>query len=379
MLQAYRYISARTLLVMPKLARCQSLPKNTWTSAENLWHLLFISHRWGSHNDPDPSGTQLTALKLMVQKMVDIAEAISDDQVGVEAVQNRLSRVSSLREQGTLQAAHLVFRSLCTSNPVSDSETIWNNGLGILDVVGFWFDYSCLPQDPKTPSEESEFAQALQGIGNMILSPNVSTLILRQEGDGYLSRGWCFTESIIACSKQDTNLPLALYTEQCFKPFSIFDDVVNALMMQWEDISSSMNAWEVFSLVIQATAPSLVLKSGRITKSEFALALADTTDLGTRLIAAFLPLLLVLPEGGHLNLSIHLTTLLQNRGLGCRDDKDYILVSLLLLTSLIQKNPHESDLAIFYEALIRFTEGLPLYLTRRNGILKWQDSTTYKN
>jgi hypothetical protein len=49
-------------------------------------------------------------------------------------------------------------------------------------VIGFWYDYSCLPQDPKTPAEEQEFAQTLQGIGEMILSPQVSTLVLRKEG-----------------------------------------------------------------------------------------------------------------------------------------------------------------------------------------------------
>ncbi len=103
MFQQYRYISARTLLGLPKLARCQSLPQDSWTPAENLRHFVFISHRWGSQNDPDPSGSQLAALKRMVQRIADIAEAISDERVGVEAAQDRLARVPSLRRQGTLQ------------------------------------------------------------------------------------------------------------------------------------------------------------------------------------------------------------------------------------------------------------------------------------
>ncbi|MFN6567168.1 hypothetical protein [Dendronalium sp. ChiSLP03b] len=370
MFQQYRYISARTLLGMPKLARCQSLPQNTWTPAENLWHLVFISHRWGSQNDPDPSGLQLAALKLMVQRIADIAETISDERVGVEAAQDRVARIPSLRRQGTLQAAHLVFRSLCMAESMLDAQVIWNDGRGILDIIGFWYDYSCLPQDPKTPSEAREFAQTLQGIGDMILSSRVSTLILRKEGDGYLSRGWCFAESMIAQSKNDTNMPLVLRTDQCSEPFSVFDETAKASMMHWEDPSGAMSAWEALSVAIQPTALPMLLKSERLT-SEFALAQADTTTIGFRLLAHIHPWLTVLQEGEHLDLSVHLATLLQSQELGCRDDKDYILVSLLLLKSLIGERT-VGDIAIWSEALVRFTEGLPLCLTRRYGMVEWQ-------
>ena len=378
----YRYISARTLLELPKLARCQSLPQDTWTPAENLWHLVFISHRWGSQNDPDPSGSQLAALKQMVQRMADIAEAISDERVGVEAAQNRLARIPSLRRQGTLQAAHLVFRSLCAAESIPDWEVTWNDGRGILDVIGFWYDYSCLPQDPKTPSEDWEFAQTLQGIGDMILSSRVSTLVLRKEGDGYLSRGWCFVESMIAQSNSDTNMPLVLWTDRWdelvsvfnSEPFSVFKQEAEKLMAHWEDSSSTMSAWESFSCAIQATALPLLLKSERCT-SEFALALDDTINIAYLLLADIHPCLALLPEDGHLDLAVHLATLLQSQGLGCRDDRDYILVSLLLLKSLTSEDA-AGEVAIWREALVRFTEGLSLHLTRRDDILEWQEIAT---
>ena len=78
MLQEYRYVSARTLLGLTKLDRCQDFPEDTWTPVEQLWHLVFISHRWGSVADPDPMGTQLEALQRLVRRMVDIAGAIDD-------------------------------------------------------------------------------------------------------------------------------------------------------------------------------------------------------------------------------------------------------------------------------------------------------------
>jgi hypothetical protein len=205
-LQEYRYITARTLLGMSKLARCQSLPDNMWIPAKNLWHLVFISHRWGSQNDPDPDGSQLAALKQMMQQIADISVALTEERVGSDAVRDRLRLIPSFMRQGTLQAAHLVFRILCYEEELPLEEVNRFAGEGILDAIGFWYDYSCLPQDPKTPAEAIEFTQALQGIGNMILSPRVSTLVLRKEGDGYLSRAWCFAESMIASAKQDLDI-----------------------------------------------------------------------------------------------------------------------------------------------------------------------------
>jgi len=151
MLQAYRYISARTLLAMPKLARCQSLPQNTWTSAENLWHLVFISHRWGSQNDPDPSGLQLIALKSILEKMVDIAEAISDDRVGVEAVQEKIGG-----QLTTEEAKVLILQKLY--NWVREQLTRYLNGAKrslIAIVENLWDQYAVSSRELEADREET--------------------------------------------------------------------------------------------------------------------------------------------------------------------------------------------------------------------------------
>lgn len=216
----------------------------------------------------------------------------------------------------------------------------------------------------------------------MILSSNVTTLVLRKEEDGYLSRGWCFVESMIAQSKNDSNKPLVLRTDQWDKPlsmfnsepFSVFKQDAEKLMAQWEDSSSMISAFDSFSCVIEATSLPLLLKSEPST-SEFALALADTTTIGVNLFAYIQPWLAVLQEGGHLDLSVHLATLLPSQGLRCREDRDYILVSLLLLKSLTSEDA-AGEVAIWREALVRFTEGLSLHLTKRDGIVEWQDIPT---
>jgi hypothetical protein len=376
--QQYRYISGRTLLGLKKLARCQSLPYDTWTPAANLWHYVFISHRWGSQPDPDPTGAQLAALQRLVQEIATIAKVISDERVGAEATRDRIAQVPSLGRQGTLQAAHLVFRTLCEGEAVPDAEARWDNGYGVLDVIGFWYDYACLPQDPKTPAEAQEFAQALQGIGELVLSERVSTLVLRKEGDGYLSRGWCFAESMIAQSKRDPYMPMVLRTDRWGQPISLFNSGPLAVfqaetarqMAQWEDPANTLTAWDSFRGVVEATALPLILKSER-SNSEFALALEDTINLGARLLAHGHPWLAVLQPGATLDLAVPLATLLESQGLGCRDQRDAILVALLLLRSITSEDS-QGEIALWREALVRFTEGLPLRVVRQDGTLVWR-------
>jgi hypothetical protein len=377
--QQYRYISARTILGMPKLDRCQSLPKNTWTCGENLWHLVLISHRWGSQNDPDPDGMQLAALKQMMRQIADISVAISDEQIGAEAVRDRLNLIPSFMQQGTLQAAHLVFRILCSEVELPLDEVNRVAGDGILDTIGFWYDYSCLPQDPKTPAEAIEFSQALQGIGDMILLPRVSTLVLRSEGDGYLSRGWCFAESMIASAKQDTNMPMVLLTDRLNQSISLFNtenflvyqQMVDQLFELWTDTSSSLTTWECFCKIIEVTALALLFKAGQ-TESEFALNITDTVEIGVPLLNIQMYLAMVGNYLNELDLSVHLASLLPDRGLDCRNRQDYILVALLILKSLVSKDA-TGDLVIWQNAIGRFTTGRSLILSRHDGVLTWQD------
>jgi len=363
LLEQYRYISGRVLLTLPKLGRCQDLPSETWITAADLWHVVFISHRWGSLYDPDPNGSQLDALQQLVHEILVIAELISDAQAGKGALQDRLTKVPSLNRQGTLQAAHLVFRCLCDGEGRPNVESIWNNGRGILDVIGFWYDFACLPQDPKTPTEEKEFAQSLQNIGELLLLPQVSTLILRKEEDGYLSRGWCFAESILAQSKNDTAMPMVLWTDQWNQPFSVFEETAMAAMQLWETMDSQNSSWLALSAAIQLTALPLVLR-GEPSTSEFSLAMADTTMICMRLLAHIQPRLLVLQEGETVNLAEPLATLLKSQGLRCRDQRDAILVALLLLKSITSED--------WRQAMMRFVEELPLEVMRCNGALIWK-------
>ena len=62
---------------------------------------------------------------------------------------------------------------------------------------------------------------------------------------------------------------------------------------------------------------------------------------------------------------------LQAQGLKCRDERDCVLVALLLLKSLTAADAI-GDVGIWWESLRRATEGLSLAVRRNEGF-EWQD------
>lgn len=83
----------------------------------------------------------------MVSEMVLLVELLSDENTGKDTVLDRCSKSPSLIRQGTLQAAHLVFRTLSSQLAPEILSRQKKLSESILDVVGFWYDFSCLPQD----------------------------------------------------------------------------------------------------------------------------------------------------------------------------------------------------------------------------------------
>jgi hypothetical protein len=382
MLEHYRYISARSLLKLDKLDRCQDLPAWAWTPTAQLWHLVFISHRWSTMDDPDPVGNQLRCLQRLVQRMLDVTVVIEDERADKNAVRDRLARIPSLAQQGSLQAAHLVFRTLSSGfdMEVPEQEAIaLLAGDGILDLIGFWYDFSCLHQDPRSEEEEQEFRGVLQGIGEMILSPKVSTLILRQEDDGYLERGWCFAESMIAGAKADVYKPMILRTDRWDTPLALPLEVTNvalrenitAILAQWADVRNPVSAWTAFENIVTGSAALLLAKLDS-SMSEFVVAATGSMAMGVGLFAGVMSRLAMLPVGGCLDLAGELVQVLRGLGLGCRDERD-VTVALLLLKSLTAADA-EGDLKIWWTALDRHTAGLGLVVKRYPTGLVWRDA-----
>ena len=68
----------------------------------------------------------------------------------------------------------------------------------LLDRVRLWYDYSCMPQRPRTPEEQRTFEEGLRVLGAYQLVGR--TVVLLDDADDYLGRAWCTLEVLTADS-----------------------------------------------------------------------------------------------------------------------------------------------------------------------------------
>src|SRR5262249_53278315 len=66
----------------------------------------------------------------------------------------------------------------------------------LLSMVRLWYDYSCLPQEPRTDAEQAEFEEGMGRVGGFQLFSR--TAILLDDVDDYLGRAWCTLEVLNA-------------------------------------------------------------------------------------------------------------------------------------------------------------------------------------
>lgn len=113
-----------------KFIRHQDIPSRYFQST-NSAPTLFVSHRWESTNHPDPTGIQF-----------------------------QIMRKSALE----------------------------------VDQKLIWYDYSCLPQEPRTLSEHELFKQSLHDLNSFLRVTQFFSII-----DGnYINRAWCYYEWVIS-------------------------------------------------------------------------------------------------------------------------------------------------------------------------------------
>jgi hypothetical protein len=68
----------------------------------------------------------------------------------------------------------------------------------LLARISVWYDYSCLPQRPRTQDEEALFRQGLEALN--VCQVLGITLVLLDDAEDYLTRAWCTLEGLVADS-----------------------------------------------------------------------------------------------------------------------------------------------------------------------------------
>jgi len=171
--------------------------------------MIFVSHRWNGAEYPDDDGQQLRILQQFCSSIVNVANAMSMSK------ENRLSNVPTLWNHGILQAAAVVSAGLNSSDLYSsiwdkwkdlcrDAQGTLNLGNVLLEHIGFWYDFCCVPQlnepDNTDALQSSLFQEALLDIPQLVAS--CAVVSIRYPFDEYSNRGWCAAEMSIGNGRE---------------------------------------------------------------------------------------------------------------------------------------------------------------------------------
>jgi hypothetical protein len=174
----FRILPASYLLRHDRFARMQDSDIE-WMDPRRCWLLIFVSHRWETPEHPDPAGRQHRALAALVTGLCDLWDALI-----AEDASERIRLVPRLDRHGTAQAAVLLSRL----NPADGAgrRSLRGSARRVLpEHVGIWYDYACLPQVPRTSSEEAAFRADLLALPELLGAAAVTLVALREANDDY--------------------------------------------------------------------------------------------------------------------------------------------------------------------------------------------------
>lgn len=164
---------------------------------------LFISHRWESLDEPDDSGKQFRSLVEYLCRVYMIANGYmkADDslaqqfQTGAELSSQFYNLNVELCSCGTYTYVD-VRNILCDEDPFYARVTdIYARRYfyQLLRHVHVWYDYTSMPQTPRTTDEQVLFEYRLNQLADIATQSGVVILW----GEESLNRAWCVLEGII--------------------------------------------------------------------------------------------------------------------------------------------------------------------------------------
>ncbi|MEV4921607.1 hypothetical protein [Streptomyces roseoverticillatus] len=189
---------------------------------------VFVSHRWLNEDRPDPDGRQA---RLVAWHLFDaLCEAIRVARrrglytprrmvrslnAAIGAAGSDLAEclvVQVLREvldEGGLAAVAVEVERLDADTSGPGVARVGDDDIGLVRLramlgelpglqqllarIRLWYDYSCIPQAPRTPEEQLLFEQTLKTL--TFLQSAARTLVVLDDINDYLGRAWCSLEA----------------------------------------------------------------------------------------------------------------------------------------------------------------------------------------
>jgi hypothetical protein len=355
--------------------------------------IFFVSHRWESLEHPDPMAHQLKALQYLLRYIPEIAALQK-----VSAAE-RIKKLPSIRIHGVLQAA-LILGSTDTSE--HDLDNIWQkwgqvikekNSSELLDHIGIWYDYSCMPQTTPDPQKRAagKMFENLTQLPDLVQRSVI--LILREYWDDYSERGWCAAE--VAAARRDNQL-IVLRKDLLGQPISdadLFpvdiDDTVNtnnkffrfrSVLDRWESKEDNISLWYLYVWLSEIK----IREEDRIYPLLTTKRNPEAFPQQKELLTYFISLLEKLSTIDKKHRGLHnpfdlgeaAMNVMKQVGLRCTESWDIVFVCLSIMRSR-----HHPGLAPFIEqfyrtAIERWVKGESMKLTRfrerRKGSMSWE-------
>ena len=206
-----------------KYQDCRSLKKPDQRSL-----ILMVSHRWETKDSPDPDRIQFHGvirfiIRICMMAMrstpnvfnsVDFSEVSLCPELFKRLVilyQKYVSKFQPKSEIYDILDKHLFHRSQQLARylmqTIGEQNTIIvANDIGplayMMDYFYIWYDYTSLPQAPRTNKEQFYFDQELDKL-NQYFSEYYTVIIWSKNS---LKRAWCFLEAIISNSSQKQSI-----------------------------------------------------------------------------------------------------------------------------------------------------------------------------
>ncbi|MFJ6615508.1 hypothetical protein ACIQPT_35115 [Streptomyces sp. NPDC091289] len=214
-------------------------------------HHVFVSHRWSDTAQPDPDGRQarLVAWHLVVSmcEAVQVAHRRglhTPRQVAPAAMNMPVGLAGSdlaecllvgvlrevMDEMSLAPVAREVEQVGMDALELGASEASEDIGLErlsallgalpalppLLERIHLWYDYTCMPQAPRTSAEEQLFRSTLESL--FLLQFAGRTLVLLDDVADYLSRAWCSLEAATSLASTAGGRPDVLHTGGSARP-----------------------------------------------------------------------------------------------------------------------------------------------------------------
>jgi hypothetical protein len=261
-LQLYRFLNGAQIVKLNQWIRLQDAvaekPSFPGNGNEDCLY-IFVSHRWESEHNPDPEQSQLHTIQGFLGLIFECLQALLAGIEGTDPIQQELPE--RLDRHGMPQAIY--FAMLVLLNKIWNEEQLLHyQSLSrderrdyLFERIQIWYDFACLPQRPRSQSEEDEFRSSLLHLNDLLRDSRINLISLRDPQDDYEQRGWCYLESVVSSTRSMAAPGMILRTD--VTQGQILPSIMDTDESRQRELANAFRKWRELTERVQDLSNSL--------------------------------------------------------------------------------------------------------------------------